>query len=375
MPTETITKQLTGLTQGTEYEYRVIALGDGTTYTDSDPSTTASFTTLIKLATPSPTLWKDTDTIRVSWATIQNATSYVVAYKQYGAQNFTEDTVSAPDHSYDLDNLAEGATYIFKVKAVSSQTTVYEESDFSSEVSETTQTTLATPVPTIARTINSLEVSWSAINNADGYVVAYKTGSDDFTEVAVTGETSYLVPSLAEGVTYVFKVKATTNSTSYASSGFSAEITGTTKITLGTPVFTLSKTTSSITATWTAINNATGYTIAYKTGSGNYTEDTIPASGNATDSYTLPNLNEGDTYTFKVKATSSSDNYVESSYSGESSATTLVTLATPTGIVVSGITTNSATITWNGVEHNSGYRLEYRRKGDTEWTPVNVSGD
>ena len=43
---------LTELEQGATYEFQVIAKGNGTTYDDSDASTTVSWTTKTKLATP-----------------------------------------------------------------------------------------------------------------------------------------------------------------------------------------------------------------------------------------------------------------------------------------------------------------------------------
>ena len=354
-------KQLTGLTQGTEYEFRIVAIGDGTTYANSEYSTIQEFTTLIKLATPAPSLAKTTDSVTATWSAITNATSYTVAYKT-GSGDFTETTTSAT--TFTLDNLAEDTTVVIKVKATSSQTTVYEESDYSSEVTETTQTTLATPAPTLSRTTSTITATWAAIANATGYVVSYKTGTDAFTEANVVNPT-FTLDSLAEGVTYVIKVKAVTTNTSYADSGYSAEGTATTQITLGTPTQTLTKTTNSITATWSAIPNATGYTVAYKTGNGDFTEVTT-----SDPTYTLSGLNEDVTYTIKVKATSTNDNYVESSYSSESSETTLITLATPSGVGVTDVTTNSARIVWNNVTNATGYRIEYRRVGDTEWTEV-----
>ena len=194
-------KQLTGLTQGTEYEFRVIAIGDGTTYTDSAASATQNFTTLIKLATPAPSLAKTTDSVTATWSAVANATGYVVAYNT-GSGSFTEETVATT--TFSLDNLAEDTTVVIKVKAISSQTTVYEESDFSSEVTETTQTTLGVPVMTLTRTTSTLTATWGAVANATGYTIAYKTGAGAFTEATLVNPT-FTLDQLAEGVTYIFK--------------------------------------------------------------------------------------------------------------------------------------------------------------------------
>lgn len=42
-------------------------------------------------------------------------------------------------------------------------------------------------------------------------------------------------------------------------------------------------------------------------------------------------------------------------------------LATPTGLNADNITSNSARVSWTAVENASGYKVEYRRQGDTTW--------
>jgi hypothetical protein len=77
--------------------------------------------------------------------------------------------------------------------------------------------------------------------------------------------------------------------------------------------------------------------------------------------------------TFKVKATSTNAAYANSPFSTEVSDTTQITLDTPTNVQVSNITENSVTITWQSVDNASGYRIEYRRNGDTQWTSADVN--
>ena len=42
-------------------------------------------------------------------------------------------------------------------------------------------------------------------------------------------------------------------------------------------------------------------------------------------------------------------------------------LSTPTGLYADNITSNSARVSWTAVENASGYKVEYRRQGDTTW--------
>lgn len=93
----TVTKTITGLSQTTQYQYRVTAIGDGTTYTNSDPSSTATFTTLTQLATPTGVTAGSitNDSATISWNAVTNASSYKLEYKTSSASEWTEVTVNS----------------------------------------------------------------------------------------------------------------------------------------------------------------------------------------------------------------------------------------------------------------------------------------
>lgn len=361
-------RDLTGLSNGTTYEFRITAIGDGTSYTNSSPSSVENFTTLIPLTTPSDlVLEKTTSSIKVEWTPIAHASGYKVSYVT-GNGAPVEQTVYEAE--FTLSNIAQGATYSFKVMALGDGTT-YEDSAYSVSVASTTLVKLATPQPTVDSTTSSVSVEWDEVPNADGYRVSYKAQGGAYAEVDVGSERRYAVSGLAEGVTEIFKVQAYTNSPNvYEDSEYSAEVTETTQITLAVPVFTLTKTTGSITATWSAVQHAASYTIAYKlNGSANdFTE--VPIAGDQT-SYTLPSLNEGVTYDFKIKANSNIQDYVDSPYSTTQSETTLITLATPSAVVVSNITSTSARIAWTGDDNASSFKIEYRVAGSSDaWSEI-----
>lgn len=372
-----IFRNLSGLSNGTTYEFRITAIGDGTNFTDSAPSTLDNFTTLIPLAAPSGlTLSKTTNSITATWSAVEHAgnASGTASYRVwYVTGNGTPTEIDVSGTSYTLPGIAQGATYDFKVMALGDGT-VYEDSEYCTAVSETTLVKLATPAPTVDSTTSQVSVAWAAITNADGYNVYYKTGNGAYgSAIDVGTDLNYAVTGLEEGVTITFKVEAYTNSpTVYEDSEQSSEVTETTQITLAAPVFTLSKTTNSITANWTQVANATGYMVAYKlsTSAGDFTE--VPINSGSTTTYELGSLPEGVTYIFKLKSTSNVQDYVDSAYSATQSEVTLITLATPSSIVVSDITSTSAKVTWAEVANASGYKIEYRVAGsEGEWTEVN----
>lgn len=362
-------KNLTSLSSGTTYDYRVTAIGDGSTYTDSDPSATSTFTTLIPLDVPTGlALTPSTSQIVATWSAVTNATAYVLSY-QTGNGAWIDVEANSPP--YTLSGTAQGTTYSFKVKAIAPNS-AYEASAFSAVVSTTTLIQLATPSPTLTKTNTSITVSWSQIANATGYVVAWKVSGGTYTEetIASGSTTTFTKDNLQEGATYVFKVKATTNNPAYVDSEYSAEVSDSTQITLATPAPTLTKTTSSITATWSQIPNAEGYVVAYKTGTGAYTEATITGGDNTT--YTIGSLAQGVTYTLKVKATTTDPDYLDSAFSSEYSATTLIQLDTPSNVSADQITSNSARIGFDEVQNATRYKIQYRVQGATEWSEIEV---
>ena len=93
-------KTLTSLTAGSQYQYRVTAIGDGTTYTDSDPSAIATFATLTPLDVPTGlALTPSTNQIAANWTAVANATAYVLAYVT-GNGNWTE--IEVANNTYTL---------------------------------------------------------------------------------------------------------------------------------------------------------------------------------------------------------------------------------------------------------------------------------
>ena len=62
---------------------------------------------------------------------------------------------------------------------------------------------------------------------------------------------------------------------------------------------------TSIIVSWSPSSDATGYRIDYDSIGGD--SNSVVTSGGSTDEYTMTNLQNGDTYTISIVATSSSD--------------------------------------------------------------------
>lgn len=119
---------------------------------------------------------------------------------------------------------------------------------------------------------------------------------------------------------------------------------------------------------WTAVSGANSYNIRYRVaGTTTWT--------NATSlSATLPisGLVTGSSYEYQVQAACGT---TLSAYSASSLFTaTAITCGTPGGIATSGITSSSATISWQAVSGATSYRVSYRINGSTSaFTVVTTS--
>lgn len=353
MANATYSTSLTGLTQGTTYEYRITAIGDGTTYANSATTSASTFKTLTKCATPVVTLTRTTSSFTASWGSVTGATSYTIRYKLSTASSWT--TATSTTTSKTITGLTSGATYYVQVMATTTNAS-YVNSDYSTQQSVVIQTKLATPTsPAVSATINSLTFSWGQVTNASGYVVYYKLSSaSTWTSQSISSgtTTSWTKSSLSEGVTYQFKVKAT-GTGNYVDSDETTAVSGTTKTTLTTPTgLAISRTTNSLTASWSQVTNNSGYTIQYKLSTASSWTTATTATG--VNSFTLSSLAEGKTYQFQVKA-NGSGNYVDSAYCTAVSGTTKVTLAKPTGLAASNVLSTTATISWNAVTNATSY--------------------
>jgi hypothetical protein len=358
------------LASGDVYSVYVQAIGSGN-YADSANSTATNVTVKTKLAAPSGlAVARYTNKLVLTWSTVANKSSYLVYYKT-GSGSYTSQTAST--ESFELNNLSEGVTYSFYVVAKGSGN--YVDSDASSTITGTTKETLATPTGLAASDVLSTTatLSWNAVANATSYKL---TISD--TNGPITGYDAKSISGTSESLTgltatheYTVSLVATSTSDDYVDSA-AASLVFTTDTKLGTPAApTLTKTTTSITATWGAVSAADGYVLAYKLSSAStWTESVINSSSNRT--FTLSSLAQGSTYMFKVRATTTNPAYENGEYSDVSSTTTLIKLATPDGLNVTDITLTESTLNWNAVTHASGYTVKWRKTGTTSWESQEV---
>ena len=267
----------------------------------------------------------------VTWTAVDNATGYTVQWTSGGQAYNTGDrqatVTSGSTTSHTITGLANGTEYTVQVSATRTGANDGPPSD---EMTGTPFTTPPPPPPVtnLAQVLGvgvapgnaQLVVTWTAVDTATGYTVQWKSGSQayntgDRQATVTTGSTtSHTIPSLANGTEYTVQVSATRTGANDGPP--SDEMTGTPFTTPPPPpppvtdlaqVLGVSVTpgNAQLVVTWTAVDNATGYTVQWKSGGQGYNTGDRQATvtTGSTTSHTITGLANGTEYTVQVSAT------------------------------------------------------------------------
>ena len=302
---------ITGLTAGTEYTVRVIAVmanaDDGAPSSEATGVPKASAPAQVTGVAVEPAVGE----LEVSWTAVPDADGYKVQWKS-GAEAYDDSRQAAimdgakTDHA--VTGLTPGTEYTIRVLATR------EHADDGVPSEEATGVPMASPpaqVTGVAVTpgIEELEVSWDAVSGTDGYKVQWKSGDADYDEsrqAAISGGdvTSHSITHLTPGAEYQVRVIATKAN---AHDGVpSDEVTGIPKAQPPAQVtgVAVAPGFEELQASWDAVFDANGYKVQWKSGSQDYDEERqVALLGSGTTSYTIMDLITGTEYTIRVIAT------------------------------------------------------------------------
>jgi hypothetical protein len=216
-------------------------------------------------------------------------------------------------------------------------------------------------------TTSSATLNWVAVSGATNYTVEYRpSASSTWTSLGTTSGTSTNVTGLAANTAYTWHVKSDC-------SGYSTDATFTTTGVVETAceaptsLATTSVTTTSATLTWSPVSGATSYTVQYTPSVGG-TSATVTTT---TNTVTISGLSAGTSYSWQVKANCSP-------YSATAPFTTTAnppsgSCAKATGLISSGVTTNSATLSWTAPPSALNYVISVKKAGTSKITTYTTS--
>ena len=295
-----------------------------------------------------------TSGIQLKWSKVSGATGYIV-YRKTGTGSWSRiaDIKNGSTVSY-IDKTAKlGTTYTYTIRAYSGKYM----SDW-----KTTKTIKRLADPTVSSASNitaGVQVKWSKVTGATGYIVYRKTGTGSWSRVAdiKSGSTvSYTDKTAKSGTTYTYTVRAYSGSTMGDWSS-----TKTIKRLADPTVSSASNITAGVQVKWSKVTGATGYIVYRKTGTGSWSRVADIKSG-STVSYTDKTAKSGTNYTYTVRA------YSGSTMGDWSSTKTAKRLADPTVSSASNITAG-VQVKWAKTAGATGY-VVYRKTGTGSWSRI-----
>ena len=327
------------LTNGTEYTVRVIATRTGAD--DGPPSDEMTGTPRVPPPPPPPVtdlaqvmgvgVVPGNAQLVVTWTAVDNATGYTVQWMSSGQGYNTGDrqaTVTTGSTTrYTIPSLTNGTEYTVRVIATR---TGADDGPPSDEMTGTPRVPPPPPPPVtdLAQVMGvgvvpgnaQLVVTWTAVSTATGYTVQWMSGGQGYNigdrqATVTTGSTTrYTIPSLTNGTEYTVRVIATR--TGADDGPPSDEMTGTPRVPPPPPpppVTDLEQVlgvgvvpgNAQLVVTWTAVDNATGYTVQWMSGGEDYNTGDRQATvtTGSTTRHTIPSLTTGTEYTVRVIAT------------------------------------------------------------------------
>lgn len=328
---------ISGLTQNTNYEFQLIAKGDGTQNVDSN-AVSATASTWIQLAPPvlNGALTTTTSSISGNLSSVDYAVGFQVEVSSDG-ENWTAATVDFANRTFTATGLTSLTNYQIRVKSngtnapTDGRDWVSVDSGWSVlPTAATTKIELAKPVLNITNlTPNSGTLTWNAITNAATYRLIVMEGTTPIFNGLVNGTSKDL--NLSPNRSYTATVQALNPGENYINSEVSDPCTfQTAKGQLGSVTLTASFNGSNdaIQTSWNAVSGATGYTLEYRVkGTTAWTNsESLSAS---TTTFSLDEWDASTTYEFRVTAEADSDNI--------DSVSNIAEVTTPTQIDLSAV--------------------------------------
>lgn len=272
------------------------------------PETTVMPTVQPTTAEPAPKVGKvtgiakkgdSTDSVTLEWNKTSGATGYVVYYMNADKSNKYTKYAYVKTNKCTIKKLSHTTAYYFKVAAyVEKNGKKYE----GNATLKKTATQPAKPKPSLRRSSNVLEFSWSKNAKATGYKIYRASGNTNgkyvlYKTIKNNSTTKFSDKNVEQGRAYYYRVMAYrslyTNATYKSEYGDIKFISGLCAIN-----YSMTSQLSRVSLTWNKNRYATGYDIYYATSrNGTYKKLGTTKS----DYFNTPRLSNNKTYYFRVQ--------------------------------------------------------------------------
>jgi hypothetical protein len=365
-----LSRTLNGLSQETEYEYKLqsyCGYGLFSNWTAIDTFSTLSVSSMC--GSPGNVLVDNIthNSAVISWDSVSTASFYMVKYKKTSQSYWY--TTSDSGLSKNLQGLSQTTDYEFKVQSYCGYGLYSDWSPVDTFTTLSGSSMCGTPINISVDNIthNSATISWDTVGSASYYKIQYKKTSQTYWYNATSSYTYRNLSWLSQNTEYEFKVQ------SYCAYGLYSDWSPVDTFTTlsassmcATPInISVDNIThNSATINWDTVASVSYYKIQYKKTSQSYWYT-------ATSSYTYRNLtwlSQNTEYEYKVQSYCGYGLY--SDWSPVDTFTTLSgssMCATPINMYVNNITHNSATINWDTVATAYYYKIQYKQTSQSYW--------
>jgi uncharacterized delta-60 repeat protein len=341
-----------GLNPGTNYCYRIEAFNGSLA---SRKIITCATTTLATPVMNQLSLVSAT-AIDVSWGNVAGNTGFKLE-RSLDNSSWTQigGNLAANTTLYHDAGLTAGTVYYYRVSTLNSA---------GASLTSGVQIAPVLSAPS-GVTSGNVTLTWPAVSGITGYKIERSTDNATWTQIAapLSSATTYSDTTVASGVLYYYRLKATTSAGDSTPSLVQSAMTNLKSPTISSAA---ASSTTQIAVTWTdPNNNETGYTLEYgacsyndPTTCANVTIDSYFGSWTAvnlaanTTTTTIGSLTAGRTYRFRVTATLSGANSNPSTYVAGTT-----NLAAPTNLTATAATSSSVTLNWTDGIGETNYRV------------------
>ena len=304
----------------------------------------------------------DTSKVKFEWNKLENCTGYEV-FKYNNTTKKYEKIATIEDkktNSYADANLKVGTRYSYKIRSYKDIDGQRVYGDYSAEFKTNTKLISVENFKVLRRSSTSLVLSWDKASEADGYEI-YRAPSEDATFVKVKTITdkntlTNASTGLLSATSYYYKIRSYKQVDTVKIYSDYTLLKATCGPAKPTGIKTINATENAIRIGWNKVDKANGYEVFRSTSeNGKYARVKTITDNNTTQSAS-PNLEEGKTYYYRVKAYLEVDG--EKLY-GDSVLlkTSTKSFGTITGLKMAANTENSIRISWNKVNNADGYEV------------------
>ncbi len=297
------------------------------------------------------------NSLTLEWNEFKDAVSYELDYCMGSSCTNYTNLSTVTTETKTLSSLQVGTIYRFRIRAKKANNI------YSGYKVLTQATLLSTPSLTLGtETKTSIQLSWNAIANADGYMIEHcihtlkDTECTDFSNPKTIdngSETSTTITGLVASSIYQLRIKATGRYPKL-SSAYSYSIEGITDFLPPTNLRVVSTTDTTIDLAWDAVPMGFGYAIKYCDGDNCIPDETSTVTSPDTTTKQITLLIQNTEYILNISTLHNRKGNSDASdtISGRT------TLSSPSNLRLTATSLTSITLGWDAVVGASGYILQ-----------------